>query len=308
MRSYTGATEDAASGRAARLDGISIVAPSSPYLAIFLNLAKVWGLLLAFCAALGALGWVLGEYRLASIFVFCALLAAVTTWWHGERVALGMVGARKAAESEAPTVRASLDRLARRAGIVAPKLYLINDPFPRSLAAGRGATGSAVALSTGLVATASPAELEGILAHEVAHVARRDVVVQTVAVLVAATLVELTRIGGFLQRALLFVLAPVASAFVHLLLSSRRELQADRVAARLCESPHGLADALLRLDLAGELVGLDADPVTEPLYTVNPFPRERPAALFDTHPPVAERVRRLRELDPAWPEKLRGAA
>ncbi len=143
-----------------------------------------------------------------------------------------MVGARKAAESEAPAVRASLERLARRAGIVAPKLYLINDPFPRSLAAGRGATGSTVALSTGLVATASPAELEGILAHEVAHVARRDVVVQTVAVLVAATLVELTRIGGFLQRALLFVLAPVASAFLHLLLSSRRELQADRVAAR----------------------------------------------------------------------------
>ena len=284
------------------------MSPSSPYLAIFLNLAKVWGLLLAFCAALGALGWVLGEYRLASIFVFCALLAAVTTWWHGERVALGMVGARKAAESEAPAVRASLERLARRAGIVVPKLYLINDPFPRSLAAGRGATGSTVALSTGLVATASPAELEGILAHEVAHVARRDVVVQTVAVLVAATLVELTRIGGFLQRALLFVLAPVASAFVHLLLSSRRELQADRVAARLCESPHGLADALLRLDLAGELVGLDADPVTEPLYTVNPFLRERPAALFDTHPPVAERVRRLRELDPAWPETLRGAA
>jgi heat shock protein HtpX len=251
---------------------------------------------------------VLGEYRLASIFAFCGLLAGVTTWWHGERVALGMVGARKAAESEAPAVRSSLERLARRAGVVVPKLYLVNDPFPRSLAAGRGATGAAVVLSTGLIASASPAEIEGVLAHEVAHVARRDVVVQTVAVLVAATLVEVTRLGGFLQRALLFVLAPVASAFVHLLLSPRRELQADRVAAELCESPHGLADALLRLDLAGELVGLDADPVTEPLYTVNPFPRERPAALFDTHPPVAERVRRLRERDPAWPETLKGAA
>ena len=156
-------------------------------------------------------------------------------------------------------------------------------------------------VSSGLVASASPAELEGVLAHEVAHVARRDVVVQTVAVLLASTLVELARLGGFLQRALLFVLGPIAAAFVHLLLSPKRELQADRAAAALCESPHGLADVLLRLDLAGELVGLDASPVTEPLHTVNPFPRERPGALFDTHPPVAERVRRLRALDPAWP-------
>ena len=281
---------------------------TSRSVAVALNLAKVWGLLLGFCALLGGLGWALGEYRLASIFVFCGLLASVTAWWHGERVALGMVGARKAAESEAPTVRSALERLARRAGVVAPRLYLINDPFPRALSAGRGVTGSAVVVSSGLVASASPAELEGVLAHEVAHVARRDVTVQTVAVLLASTLIELARLGGFLQRALLFALGPVAAAFVHLLLSPRRELQADRLAADLCETPHGLADALLRLELAGELVGLNASPVTEPLHTVNPFPRERPATLFDTHPPVAERVRRLRALDPAWPETLRGAA
>jgi heat shock protein HtpX len=219
-----------------------------------------------------------------------------------------MVGARKAAESEAPAVRAALERLARRAGIVAPRLYLITDPFPRALSAGRGVTGSTVVVSSGLVASASPAELEGVLAHEVVHVARRDVIVQTVAVLLASILVELARLGGFLQRALLFVLGPIAAAVVHLLLSPKREFQADRAAATLCESPHGLADVLLRLDLAGELVGLDASPVSEPLHTVNPFPRERPGALFDTHPPVAERVRRLRALDPSWPETLRGAA
>lgn len=275
--------------------------------AVARNLAKIWALLIGFCAVLGGLGWALGEYRLASIFVFCGLLAAVTAWWHGERVALAMVGARKAADSEAQVVRAALERLARRAGVVVPRLYLITDPFPRALSTGRGVTASTVVVSSGLVASASPAELEGVLAHEVAHVARRDVIVQTVAVLLASTLLELARLGGFLQRALLFVLGPVAAAFVHLLLSPRREFQADRFAADLCESPHGLADVLLRLDLAGELVGLEASPVTEPLHTVNPFPRERPAALFDTHPPVAERVRRLRALDPAWPERLRAA-
>jgi heat shock protein HtpX len=281
---------------------------TSRNLAVARNLAKVWGLLLGLCALLGALGWALGESRLASIFVFCGLLAAVTAWWHGERVALAMVGARKAAEAEAPTARAALDRLSRRAGVPAPRLYLITDPFPRALSAGRGVTGSTVVVSSGLVASASPAELEGVLAHEIAHIARRDVVVQTSAVLLAATLVELARFGGYLQRALLFVLGPVAAAFVHLLLSPKRELQADRVAAELCESPHGLADALLRLELAGVLVGIDASPVTEPLHTVNPFPREGPTVLFDTHPPVADRVRRLRALDPGWAETLRGAA
>ena len=279
----------------------------SATLAAARNLAKIWVLLLGLCALLGGLGWVLGGYRLASIFVFCGLLAAGTAWWHGERVVLAMVGARRAADSEAPLVRSALERLARRAGVVPPRLYLITDPFPRALSTGRGATASTVVVSSGLIASASPAELEGILAHEVAHVARRDTVVQTATVVLASTLVEIARLGGFLQRALLFVLAPIASAFVHLLLSPRRELQADRFAAELCESPHGLADGLLRLELAGELVGLNADPVTEPLHTVNPFPREQPASLFETHPPVAERVRRLRDLDPEWRDKLRAA-
>jgi heat shock protein HtpX len=279
----------------------------SATLAAARNLAKIWALLLGLCALLGGAGWLLGGYRLASIFVFCGLLAAGTAWWHGERVVLGMVGARRAAESEAPLVRSALERLARRAGVVPPRLYLITDPFPRALSTGRGATASTVVVSSGLIASASPAEVEGILAHEVAHVARRDTVVQTAAVVLASTLVEIARLGGFLQRALLFVLAPIASAFVHLLLSPKRELKADRFAAELCESPHGLADGLLRLELAGELVGLNADPVTEPLHTVNPFPREQPASLFETHPPVAERVRRLRDLDPDWRDKLRAA-
>ena len=126
-------------------------------------------------------------------------------------------------------------------------------------------------------------------------------------VVVAAVLVESSRIGGWLQRALLFVLAPVAAAFVHLLLSPNREFEADRLAAEICESPHGLADALIRLEQAMELVEFRGSPATEPLYTINPFEEEGIAALFVTHPPVGERVRRLRDLDPAWREKLRAA-
>ena len=103
------------------------------------------------------------------------------------------------------------------------------------------------------------------------------------------------------------MLGPLAAAFVHLLLSPKREFDADRLAAELCGSPHGLADALVRLEQAMELVAFEASPATEPLYTTNPFAEEGLAALFVTHPPVGERVRRLRELDPDWREKLRAA-
>ena len=98
-----------------------------------------------------------------------------------------------------------------------------------------------------------------------------------------------------------------AAALVSLFLSPKREFLADAAAAELCKSPHGLADALIRLEQTGELVEFQASPATEPLYTINPFAEEGLAALFVTHPPVAERVRRLRALDPTWREKLRAA-
>ena len=271
------------------------------------NLLKVWLLLAAVCAGLGLIGWGLNGYRVASIFVFCGLLAAAAVYWHLDRAALGMVGARELAAAEAPLLQSTVERLAGRAGVAKPKLYVFPDAHPRAMAAGRGRRGSAVAVSAGLISITSPAELEGVLAHELAHLRNRDVLVQTVAAVLAGTLIEASRIGGFLQRGLLFVLGPLAAAFVHLLLSPAREFAADRAAAAICESPHGLADALLRMEQAGELVAFQGSPATEPLYTVNPFAEEGLAAMFVTHPPVAERVRRLRELDPDWREKLRAA-
>ena len=271
------------------------------------NILKALVLLLAFCALLGLLGWGLGGYRLLSIFVFCGALLAGALYWTSDRVALGLVGARELPIAEAPGLHSTVERLAAVVGVTKPRLYLIPDGLPRALAAGRGPRGSALAVSTGLLSAATPAELEAVLAHELAHVRHRDVVVQTSVVVVAATFLELSRIGGWLQRALLFVLGPIAAAFVHLLLSPKREFLADRAAAAICASPHPMADALVRLDAAAELVSFAGSPATEPLYTVNPFAEEGLAALFVTHPPVGERVRRLRELDPNWREKLRAA-
>jgi len=271
------------------------------------NVLKAWLLLAGFCGAFAAAGYALGSYRLLSVLVFCALLLAGAVYLYSDRIALGMVGAKELLPGQMPALHKSAERLARRAGIPKPRLYLIRDGHPRALAAGRGTRGAAVALSDALLGMAPPAELEGVLAHELAHIRNRDVLIQTSVVVLAAILVETSRIGGWLERALLFVLAPVAAAFVHLMLSPKREFAADLTAAALCESPHGLADALLRLEQANELVDFRASPATEPLYTVNPFAEEGLAAMFVTHPPLEDRIKRLRELDPHWREKLRAA-
>jgi heat shock protein HtpX len=210
---------------------------------------------------------------------------------------LGLAEARPLAQAEAPAYVATAERLAARARIPQPRLYLIRDPYPRALSAGRGRV-QTIAVSTGLLAALPPAELEGVLAHEVAHGERRDILVQTTAAVVAATLLELSRVGGWFQRALLFAFGPVASAVTHGLLSPRREFAADARAGELCDSPHGLADALLRLDQAGELVSFAGNPATGPLHIVNPFEDTGLGGLFSTHPPIGERVRRLRVLEP----------
>jgi heat shock protein HtpX len=276
-------------------------------LAVARNIAILLLLLAASAGVAAGLGWLIGGYRLLVLFAASTFLLAAAVYWYGDRFVLGMTGARELAFAEAPLLHSTVERLAARARVLKPRLYLIDDGFPRAFVVGRGPLGSSIAVSRGLLAAAPPAELDGLLAHELAHVRARDVPAQTVAVVIASTLLELSRIGGFLERALLFVLGPIASAVVHLLLSPRREYAADRAAAELCESPHGLAAALLRLDKAGDLVVFTANPATEPLYAVNPFAEEGLAALFLTHPPLAERLRRLSALDPESRATVRAA-
>jgi heat shock protein HtpX len=275
-----------------------------PRLIAVRNVVKAWALLVGVCGVLAFLGWSVGGLRLLSIFAFCGLLLVGGAYWTFDRVVLGMVRARELPVAEAPLLHSAVERLAARAAVLKPRLYLIPDGMPLALATGRGPAYSALAVSSGCLTACPPAELEGVLAHELAHVKHRDVALQTAVVVLAASMIELSRIGGWLQRALLFVLGPVAAACVHLLLSPKREFEADRRAAELCESPHGLADALLRLEQASELVEFRASPATEPLWTFNPFMEQGLAALFVTHPPIEERVRRLRSLDPDWRDKI----
>lgn len=264
------------------------------------NTLKTVALYVGIAALLGGLGWLLGGYRLLSIFAFCGLLGSATAYWYADRALLGSVGARELPQAEAVELHGVVERLALRARVPRPRLYLIRDGHPRVLSAGRAGRGHALVVTTGLLGAAPVDELEGLVAHEIAHAVRRDHVLQTTVGLLASTLLETSRIGGWLQRWLLFTLGPIASAIVHLLLSPRRELASDRMAAELAGSPHGLADALLRLEHANELVLFAGNPGLEPLYVVNPFEEEGLAGLFTTHPPTDDRVRRLRALDPDW--------
>jgi heat shock protein HtpX len=268
------------------------------------NIVKASLLLVAVCCGLAFIGWSIGGVRLLSVFAFSGLLLVTGMYWTFDRVVLGMVKAREVPVAEAPLLHSTVERLAARAGVLKPRLYVIPDGMPLALATGRGPMYSALAVSSGCVSACPPAELEGVIAHELAHIKHRDVALQTAVVVLAASMIELSRIGGFLERALLFVLGPIAAACVHALISPKREFDADRRAAELCDSPHGIADALLRLEQAAELVSFEASPATEPLWTFNPFLEEGLAALFVTHPRIEERVRRLRALDPEWREKL----
>jgi len=244
----------------------------------------------------GGLGWLIGGTTTALLFAFCSLLAATGVYRYGDRALLGMLGARPFALAEDPTLRSAADTVAAKLGVRPPGLYLIDDPFPRLFSVGRGPTSSTVAISTGALVALRREELEAALAHELAHVRRRDVLVQTFVVLFATTMVELSRVGGWFSRVLLYVFAPIGAAFVHVLLSPTRELRADVLAVSATGGAHDLADALLRLDRAAELVEFAASPATEPLYPVDPFESEGIARMFKTHPPLEPRVRRLREL------------
>ncbi|HEY4349355.1 MAG TPA: M48 family metalloprotease, partial [Gaiellaceae bacterium] len=192
--------------------------------AVARNLVKLWLVLLLPAAALGALGWRVGGYHLALTFGGTVLLVGALLYGYADRIVMGMVGARELLPTEEPALHSLVEGLAARARVVRPRLYLIAEGYPRALSAGRGSRGgAAIALSSGLIGVASPAELEGIVAHELAHLRYRDVLLQTTVATIAASIVELSRLGGYFQRAFAFVLGPLAAAIVHMALSPNRE-------------------------------------------------------------------------------------
>jgi heat shock protein HtpX len=258
------------------------------------NLAKSLALVGILAAFFAGIGWLIDESRGAALFGLCSLLAATGAYALGDRALLGMLGAKPFLLARDPKLRSVADRIAAQVGIAAPRISVLEDGFPRAFVVGRGPRSSTLVVSRGLLGALPDGELDAVIAHELWHVRTRDVLTQTFAVLFAATLVESSRLGGWLSRWLLYVFGPIAAAFVHLLLSPRRELEADAAAASIA-GWENTADSLLRLDRASDLVQFEANPATEPLYTVSPFDTvERLSRMFVTHPPLQRRLDALR--------------
>lgn len=261
---------------------------------------------------LGALflfvGHLLGGTGGMMIALVLSLGMTAFSYWQSERLALSMARARPLSRQEAPWLHAANEELSVRAGIPTPPLYVSPDPQPNAFACGRGPGASSVCVTQGLLEAMSQREVIGVLAHELAHIKNRDVLTMTVVAAVSQAIMFLQYFAYFIPMsrdddgpnplALLvaFILAPIAAILIQMAVSRTREYAADATGARLMADPMPLADALETLGRASQVIhSRTAQPATAHMYIAQPLSGGL-AGLFATHPPIEERIRRLRTL------------
>jgi heat shock protein HtpX len=265
-----------------------------------------------------AAAWFMNSPAILYGAVIFALLMNVISYWFSDKIVLGMTGAKPVSKTDAPELWNIVENLAITAGLPMPKVYIMSDSAPNAFATGRNPEHAVIAVTTGLMQTLNRSELEGVIAHELSHIGNRDMLVMTVAVVLAGFLAIL---ADFFMRATMFgggsdrhkspvllvfalvgiILAPIAAQLIKLAISRRREYLADASGALLTRYPEGLASAL-------EKIGSYARPMqrashaTAHLFIASPFGGERGigeriGALFQTHPPIQDRIRMLRGMD-----------
>jgi heat shock protein HtpX len=259
----------------------------------------------------GAIG---GNQGLFIAFVF-ALLMNFASYWFSDKIVLSMYGAREVSLNEAPELYRLVQRLAQRAGIPMPRVYIIASEAPNAFATGRNPQHGAVAVTEGILRTLDTDELAGVLAHELGHIRNRDTLIMTVAATLAGAITMLAHMaqwgaifgfgrrdeedsggGGMLSLLFMAILAPIAATLIQLAISRGREYFADSTGAAVAGSPSGLARALEKLHYASQRLPMEANPATAHLFIVNPLTGGSLANLFSTHPPIEERIRRLRRI------------
>jgi heat shock protein HtpX len=236
------------------------------------------------------------------------------SYWWSDKIVLTMYRAQPITEAEAPGLHAMVRRLASKAGVPMPRVYLIPSDQPNAFATGRNPEHAVVAVTEGIMRILDDDELEGVLAHELAHVVNRDILISTIAATLAGAITYLAHmaqwaafLGGGRQddedspspiaMILMAVIAPIAALLVQMAVSRSREFQADASGARLAGRAWGLSKALQKLDMASQAVPMAAaNPATAHLFIVNPLSGQTLMKLFSTHPPMAERIERLRAM------------
>lgn len=244
-----------------------------------------------------------------------AVLMNFGSYWFSDKIVLRMYGAKEVTEAEAPQLHGVVRRLSLAAGLPMPKVYIMPTDSPNAFATGRNPQHAAVAVTEGIVRILSADELEGVLAHELAHVKNRDILVGTVAATLAGAVMMLARFaqfaaifggggrdrdeeggGGILGLLFMAIVAPLGAMLVQMAVSRSREYLADETGAKVCGKPMSLARALEKISGASRAVPMGANPATAHMFIVSPLTGGGMLSLFSTHPPVEKRVERLRAM------------
>jgi heat shock protein HtpX len=234
----------------------------------------------------------------------------LVAYFYSDKIALAMSGAQPVSREQAPRFYAIVERLVGQANLPMPRLYLIPEAAPNAFATGRNPQHAAVAATQGILELMSDEELEGVIAHELAHVRNRDILIASVAAMIAGAITYLSYMGRFAMlfgwggrdddnrggafgALLMLILAPIAAVIIQLAISRSREYEADATGARLVGHPYGLARALEKLGAYNKRIPMDVAPSTAHLYIVKPFSGSTLLSLFSTHPPLEKRIARL---------------
>jgi len=278
---------------------------------LLVNYAKTGVLLGGLTALFGGIGYLLGGPAWAVVALIIAGAMNFAAYWFSDKMVLRLHDAQPITRAEVPWLYEMVEQLANRGGLPMPALYVMPDASPNAFATGRNPEHAAVAVTEGILQLMPERELEGVLAHELAHVKNRDMLIMTVAATVAGAISMLSQIlglsmlfrgsddedGGGIGAILMIILAPLLAMIIQMSISRSREYEADRVGAEIAGSARGLANALERLKRAQERIPTRTLPATQHLFIMQPLSGDGLASMFSTHPPIAERVARLRELE-----------
>lgn len=249
----------------------------------------------------------------ALIFFVIALAMNLISYYFSDSIAIKMTRSRPVSASEAPELYDIVGRLSQRAGMPAPRIFITPSEQPNAFATGRSPAHAAVAVTEGILRLLSRTELEGVLAHEIAHIKDRDVLIGTIAASLAGAITMIANmlqwglifgglrgdddegggIAGLAGSLLMIILAPIAAMLVQMAISRAREFEADAMGARLAGRTQGLSQALLKLERGARQIPMQVNPAASHLFIVNPLSGQSMARLFSTHPPIEERVKRL---------------
>jgi heat shock protein HtpX len=271
-----------------------------------MNTFKTIMLMVFLSVILVGIGGVVGGRSGMTIALVMAFGINFASYWFSDKMVLSMYGAKQVTESEEPELFGIVRRLTTKAQLPMPRVYIIDEDQPNAFATGRNPEHSAIACTAGIMSILSREELEGVLAHELAHVKHRDILIGTIAASIAGAITYLSHMAFFfgggrhdddspspIAMIAMIIVGPIAAMLVQMAISRSREFSADEGGAEICGHPRYLARALRKLDMASKQIPMDANPSTAHMFIVSPLFGGGISRLFSTHPPMEERIARL---------------